>query len=256
VVHVETKQLLGGHVRRRALVHTLQGQRCTRICSSGRARHGHGDAEVEYFHRAIGHDLNVRRFEIAMDDAGAMCGGERLRQRLTDFDDAHDRHRLAAQHGGKALTRDVLHDDEGAAVMLDDVVDAGDARVGDACRRSRLVNDPVSQIVASDIARQDTLERDEPIEARVLCEKHFAHATAAKAIEHDVWTDEGAARQAGGLVTRPRAHGRGSGSAVFLDQRDKAVPKRGIGTRLVQEALALHDRALERGSDEGLSLRP
>ena len=68
-----------------------------------------GQAEVEHFHRAIGSNLDVRGFQIAMDDALLVRGFERLgdlfrdRQRLVERDGAP---RTSA---AKILALDELH---------------------------------------------------------------------------------------------------------------------------------------------------
>ena len=63
-----------------------------------------------------------------MDDPLRVRGGEGRRELPADQANLRRRQRTARQVRGEADPLDVLHDDEGAAVLLEDVVDAGDVR--------------------------------------------------------------------------------------------------------------------------------
>ena len=74
-----------------------------------------------------------------MDDAGGMRGRQRRGELAADRDDAVDRQAFAFEARRQALALHVLHDDEGAAVVLDDVVHGRDVGVIDTRRRARLM---------------------------------------------------------------------------------------------------------------------
>ncbi len=44
-----------------------------------------GESEVEHFHHAVRSDLDIRRFQIPVDDASLMRGVERIRNLLGDL---------------------------------------------------------------------------------------------------------------------------------------------------------------------------
>jgi hypothetical protein len=76
-----------------------------------------------------------------MDDAFGVCGRQRGRQLETDADDTIDWHLSALEPPGEALSLDVLHDDERAFAVFDDVVNRRDVGVRDTCGGARFADD-------------------------------------------------------------------------------------------------------------------
>ena len=76
-----SSRLLGAHVCRRSEHHALNGrlERCRRICGCrGILARCLGEAEVQQLHDALRRQLDIRRFEIPVDDATLVRGVERL----------------------------------------------------------------------------------------------------------------------------------------------------------------------------------
>jgi hypothetical protein len=78
--------LFGRHVGSRAHHHTggrEQGRRPLGLI--GRVRfHDLGQAEVEHLHSAVWRDHDVRRLQVAMDDAPVVCSRQGAGERLAD----------------------------------------------------------------------------------------------------------------------------------------------------------------------------
>jgi hypothetical protein len=81
---------------------------------------------------------------------------------------------------GQELAADVLHDDEGGAFVLADVVGHRDA--GRAQRRggARFVEEPAPALGIGRERRRQELERDLPAQPGVLGQVDFAHPAAAE----------------------------------------------------------------------------
>ena len=73
-----------------------------------------------------------------MDDALGVGGGEGFRDLGADGDGVVERQRPAAEHVREALAFDVLHDDVGLGVDVEDVVDGSDVGVGQPSGGARL----------------------------------------------------------------------------------------------------------------------
>ena len=84
-----------------------------------------------------------------MDDADPVGAGERGGELPAERDDPRLLERLSFQQRREALPLDVLHHHEGAAVVLDDVVDGGHVRMRDAGRHARFADDAIAQVPAA-----------------------------------------------------------------------------------------------------------
>ena len=145
-----TASLLRRHVCRGAQDHAppgrAAGQRRRIVVVRSRALHL-GQTEVQDLRVAATADEDVRRLDVAVDDAGVVRGVERI----GDFD-AERQHRVqrqAAALGDSLLQRDafqVLHDDEGAAVLLADVVNRADVGVVQRRRGSGLAAEAIQRV--------------------------------------------------------------------------------------------------------------
>ena len=104
-----------------------------------------GQAEVENLHLPRLGDEDVRRLDVAMDDALRVRGAER-------FGDLHRQ----VEHGvelqlrrdalAKRLPLEQLHHDEGLAVVLFDVVNRADVRMVQCGGRARLAAEPIERL--------------------------------------------------------------------------------------------------------------
>ena len=130
VVELVTAGLLGRHVGERSETHA--GPREVGELASGQA-------EVEDLHFVIVGDQNVRRLDVAMDDAELMGMSEAARDLRHDGDGVLDRERslLHALRQRSALIE--RHGEEEAAVTgLADVEDGADVRMIESRGRARL----------------------------------------------------------------------------------------------------------------------
>ena len=102
----------------------------------------------------------------------------------------------------------ILHGDEGAAVLLADVMNGADVGMIQRGRGSRLALEPAQRLsVARQIVRQE-LQRDEAMEPGVLRFVHDAHAAAAELLD-DAVVGEGLADQGIGALGSGVGPGRG-----------------------------------------------
>jgi hypothetical protein len=186
-----------------------------------------------------------------MNDALRVRSGQRAGDLSPDGDDALGRERLPLEEHRKVLPLDVLHDDEGAAVVLEHVVDRRDVRMADARGRAGFVDDSRAQALDARRGREEAFQRDEPIEARIAPEKHLAHASLAEPVQDDVGTNVGSSGKIGVPVARRRWRSRAA-----PDQRRHGVTQRRIHAVLAQELLACVYRLAARGCDELLRLEP
>ena len=141
LVHGLPARLLRTHVRGRAendahLRHGRTGdrRRLRRISRAGTRIERLRQSEVQHLHRAIRSHLDIRGFQIAMDDAVFMRGFERVR------DLARDRQRLVERNGtlrdaiGERGTLDQFQHQRLHAVGFFESVDATDVGDGSATR--------------------------------------------------------------------------------------------------------------------------
>ena len=253
LVDLPTERLLGGHVARRARRRRdLDGRRGPGG-RGGQRRVGRRDPEVEHLHRAVGRHLDIRRLEVAVDDAHPMGAGERGGELPAQIDDTRAVQRPSFQQDRQALALHVFHHHERAAVVLDDVVDGGHVRMIDARRHARFADDAIAQIPRRDTRRDQAFQRDRPIEARVAREEDFPHAPAPEPVLHEI----GAHPAAGGqqrLVAHAR---RGRGNPRALHERRHGRGQVGILTVGLNELRAvLRRRPLRGGEHEILDFAP
>ena len=133
-------RLLGAHVRAGAENHA--GTRHVGIRGRGGAV-GAADAgcrafrqaEIEQLHAAFRRDLHVRRLHVAMDDAFAVCGRERLGEVARNSQRFRDRHGTGREAVGERRPFDQFEDEHEAAIDLLDAMDRAD--VGMVQRRKQ-----------------------------------------------------------------------------------------------------------------------
>jgi len=184
LVHGLASRLLGRHVGGGAQENTGLGPglgqggrpgQVARGTGDGVARPRLGQAEVEDLHPAVGRELHVRGFQVAVDDA-LLVG---LLETLGDL--PGDRQRLVYRDGallhalGQILTLDQLQDEEGLAVGLLEAVYGGDVGVVEGGEEVGLPLEPGQPLgVAGHLGRK-CLEGDLAAELRVLSPVDLAH---------------------------------------------------------------------------------
>ena len=136
-----------------------------------------GDAEVGDLHLAVAGDEDVRRLDVAVDDAARVGRGERERDRDGRVDgpigtDAS----LVAEDVGEAAPVDVLHDDVVGAGRLAPVVDADDVRVVEVGGRLRLAAEALDERRVVRELGEEHLERDRAVEQLVSSQEDVGHA--------------------------------------------------------------------------------
>ena len=120
-----------------------EGRREGRVRRGGRGGRGSlGEAEIEHLDGAVGAELDVRRFQIAMDDAGLVRGFERLGHLLRDRQRLVDRDGAARDALREILALDQLHHERADAGRLFDAVQLRDVRMIERGERLRLALEP------------------------------------------------------------------------------------------------------------------
>ena len=137
--------------------------------------------EIDDLDLAFVGDEDVRRLQVAMQDAAAVGGGEAAGEAFGHLQHAGELHRPRHVREGAAL--DVLGDEVGAVVHAPDPVQGGDVRVLDAGRRPGLDQEVVER---SAIGRLHELQRHQAVEERVVSEIDAAVAALAERPEEPV----------------------------------------------------------------------
>jgi hypothetical protein len=88
-----------------------------------------GDAEVEDLCVPVRRDHDVRRFQIAMDDAAFVGVFERVGELDAETQHAQQRRRVRAEVGGQQPALNQFHRDVDVTVRFADVVDRADVRM-------------------------------------------------------------------------------------------------------------------------------
>ena len=119
-------------------------------------------------------------------DASTMRFFERLGELVGHLDDLPQRNQPAASECLERLALDVLHDDERAAVGVADLVDFADEGMIERGGGERLPPQTLARDLVVLAVGSEELDRDTPLETRVVCEKHLAHAAGAEGREETV----------------------------------------------------------------------
>ena len=182
-------RLLRAHVERRAEDGTGDRERVVRVVLEELA-----DAEVEHLRDrdAVLHlvEVDVRRLEIAMDDAGLV----RCRERIADLDH-HDRElveghrrRLPAEGDLEREAREQLHHEEELALLrLTDVVDVDDVRVVHARGDLRLLQEASRRLGRLRDLRVHELDGDLALGERVRRRPDLGHPPASEGLVQPVF---------------------------------------------------------------------
>ena len=166
----------------------------------------------------------------------------------------------------------ILHGDEGAAVLLADVMNGADVGMIQRGRGSSLALEPAQRLpVASQFVRQE-LQRDEAMEPGVLRFVDHAHAAAAELLDDAVvgegLADQGIGAPAGALSLWSRASDSAATSIAgrsrkcfasrFRTQQCADLPFQRLVARagVPEKRVALLGRTLQHGLEEAIELFP
>ena len=163
------------------------------VAGGGLVQHPLGEPKVEDLRPVCGEE-NVRRFDVAVDDARGVRRIERAGQRGGDLDQFGFAERSARQPLLQRLALQQLHDEERHALgRRADIVDGADVRVLQRGNRAGLALEPRAALrIARDVERQH-LDGDGPIEPRVAGRVDFAHPARAEQRDDLVRAQAGAA---------------------------------------------------------------
>jgi hypothetical protein len=162
------------------------------------------ESEVQNLGAAAGGDEDVGRLDVAVDDAR---GVSRIQSVEYFHGDGAQRLHIERTIADALLQRrsvQKLHGDEGAPVLLADVVDRADVRVVQRGGGARVAPEARPRArIRGELGGQE-LERDKPLEPRVLRPVDNSHPAAAE-LSHDAIVGHGPTDQVIGPGLCPRA---------------------------------------------------
>ena len=150
------------------------------------ARLHFGQAEVEDLGVSALGDEDVRGLDVAMDDAAGVRRVERVGDLDAERKDGFEFHRAAADQVLERRTVEELHDEEGAAVVLADVVNGADIGMIQSGSGFGFAAKTLEGLAILREIFGKKLQGDEAAEARVLGLVNHAHAAAAELFDDPV----------------------------------------------------------------------
>ena len=142
-----------------------------------------GEAEIEDFGVAALGDEDVGGLDVAMDDAFAVGGVERVGDLNGEIEQIVEFHGAAGDGVLQGLAVEKFHGDEGFAVGFADIVNRADVgMVQGGCGLSFSLEAREGLRVFRDVVRQE-FQCYETVETDILGFVHDAHATAAEAFQ-------------------------------------------------------------------------
>jgi hypothetical protein len=187
---------------RRAWLHARR--RTRRLDLLGRVCRAH-ETEIDDAGAPVLVDEHVVGFEVAMNEAGAVCRCETAARLHEHVDDLGGRSRALGEPLPQRSALDELHRDEELVVDRGaDVVDRDHVRVREPCDRLRLAQHASATAAVLKIAAglPHQLECDLAIELGVVGGIHDAHTAGADHFEHEIATDRRAACEVVGSLER------------------------------------------------------
>ena len=196
-VELAAGRLLGRHVRGRAHRRTghghvrngpgLDGRLGLHRRCCGRPAVGQlGEAEIEDLQVIAVADEQVRRLDVAVDDAARVRRLERLGDLDPEVYDLLDRQRPLLDSLLHRQTLEQFHDDEGAAVLLAELVDRADVRMGQGGGEPRFALEARQPRRLGVVFLAQELDRDLAIETEILPSVDDTHAALAELVEHAI----------------------------------------------------------------------
>ena len=192
-------RLFRGHIHRGSRQHTHSGQRIflrrTAVRRDVLVAYQLGQAKVEDLRAAVSSKEDIRRLDIAMNNAFGMRRDQRIRHLDRDLEQLLHLHGFAMQPLLQALPLQLLHDDEGVPVVIVDFVNRADVGMVQLRGRPRFPLKAVERLTIPNQVVRNELQSDMPAQAGVFGFIHYSHAAAAQfsqnAIVGDRLTDHG-----------------------------------------------------------------
>src|SRR4051812_24266199 len=148
-----------------------------------------GEAEVEHLHLAlVGHE-DIRRLDVAMDDAAAVGGVEGIGDLDAVLRQGRVLDRLPADLLVERLAFEQFHGDELLAVVVADFIDGADVAVVQRGCGASLALEALERLRITLEFAVEEFERDVAAEVDVLSFIYDAHAAAAEPTKDAVMRD-------------------------------------------------------------------
>ena len=143
---------------------------------SGRRIQRFREPEIEHLDGAVVAYFDVRRFEIAMDDALVVRDFERFGNLASDRQRFVDRNRAGREAIGQRGAADELHDERHSGARIFHAVDRRDVRMVQRREQLRFAMKARQALRVAGDFRQQHFDRDVAVELRVARAVHLAHA--------------------------------------------------------------------------------
>ena len=156
-----------------------------------------GESKVEHLHNARSGDLDVGRFQIAVNDAVLVRRFERFGDLMRDVQRLTDRDRPLGDPLGERVAVDELEDERGRAIHDFEPVDGADVGMIQRGQQPRLAVEADAPLGIGREETREDLDRDIAPELAVARPVHLAHAAHAKRGEHFVVREAVPDRQRG-----------------------------------------------------------
>ena len=135
------------------------------------------DAEVEHLRLAGGRQRDVRRLQIAMNDAHIVRGGKRVRDLGAHLERLLDRQRAGAEPLGERLPFEILHDNERTPCLVRAGIEDGtDIGMLDGGRRPGPLSTGGAQWWYVGLLIRNELDGNLTFEQEVVRQIHVSHA--------------------------------------------------------------------------------
>ena len=135
-------------------------------------------------------DEEIRRLDVAMDDAACVGGLERHGNLHAEVHHLFDGKRAVFDPLLHRPPLEQLHDDEGPAVLLAELVDRADVRMRECGGEARFALESRQPGGLRVVFLAQELDRHLAIEAEILRAIDDAHAALAELVEHAVVGDD------------------------------------------------------------------
>ncbi len=140
-----------------------------------------GDAEVHDLRLTAVADEDVRRLDVAMDDAVLVRVREPAAGLGDDVELLPEGQRIAPNAILEILPLQILHRDEGSSLLVvAEVVDGDDVRVLESRHRFRFALEALLELAVRDDGARHHLQRDLTLESRVEAEVDDTHGSFAE----------------------------------------------------------------------------